>query len=558
MKLYTKLLEILEAHDVNHIFGVPGDAINPLLEALRKQDSIKYVHVAHEESGAMAASASAKLTGKLQVCAGTVGPGAIHLLNGLYDAKKDHAPVLAIVGQVPSQYIGSDYHQEVNLPVLFHDVADYITEIQNPEQMPDVAIEACNSAVANHSVSVLVIPYDVGQKDVPDLPVTAVTQDLLSPLKPQDERIQDAVDKINNAGRISLFVGEGARGSRDQVLKLAEQLQAPIIFSLKAKDIIPYDHPNTAGGLGLLGSRAGVRAMDDCDLVLMLGSDFPYKEWFNHDGDVIQVDRRASVVGRRRPGAVAIHSDVGPAVGALLSKIHPRSNTDFLQGIQKVKKEWDAFLHEQEAVDRSKNVVHPQAVAATLSEIAEPDTIFTCDTGEVTVWGARHLYLKKDQRFTLAFNLATMAYAMPASIGTQCAYPDRQVISLSGDGGFNMLMGDFLTAVKYKLPIKVVVFNNGKLGLIKMEQESEGYPEHETDLQNPNYAALANAMGGHGFKVNGPAELRSVLQEALKTDGPCLVDVPINPDELTLPPKITLSQAFGFGLAKFRELLESR
>ncbi len=558
MKLYTKLLEILEAHDVNHIFGVPGDAINPLLEALRKQDAIKYIHVSHEESGAMAASASAKLTGKLQVCAGTVGPGAIHLLNGLYDAKKDHAPVLAIIGQVPSQYIGSDYHQEVNLPVLFQDVADYITEIQNPRQMPDVAIEACNSAVANHGVSVLVIPYDVGQKDVPDLPVTAVTNDLLSPLNPPNERIKEALQKIDNAKHISLFVGEGARGNRDQVLKLAEQLQAPIIYSLKAKDIIPYDHPNTAGGLGLLGSRAGVRAMDDCDLVLMLGSDFPYKEWFNHDGDVIQVDRRASVVGRRRPGAVAIHSDVGPAVKALLKEVKPRSDDDFLQGIQKVKKTWDVFLHEQEDIDRSKEVVHPQAVAATLSELTNPNAIFTCDTGEVTVWGARHLYLKSDQRFTLSFNLATMAYAMPASLGAQIAYPDRQVISLSGDGGFNMLMGDFLTAVKYKLPVKVVVFNNGKLGLIKMEQESEGYPEHETGLQNPDFAALANAMGGMGYRVNGPSELKPVLKEALSVDGPCLVDVPISPDELTLPPKITLSQAFGFGLAKFRELLESR
>ena len=558
MKLYTKLLEILEAHDVNHIFGVPGDAINPLLEALRKQDAIKYIHVSHEESGAMAASASAKLTGKLQVCAGTVGPGAIHLLNGLYDAKKDHAPVLAIIGQVPSQYIGSDYHQEVNLPVLFQDVADYITEIQNPRQMPDVAIEACNSAVANHGVSVLVIPYDVGQKDVPDLPVTAVTNDLLSPLNPPNERIKEALQKIDNAKHISLFVGEGARGNRDQVLKLAEQLQAPIIYSLKAKDIIPYDHPNTAGGLGLLGSRAGVRAMDDCDLVLMLGSDFPYKEWFNHDGDVIQVDRRASVVGRRRPGAVAIHSDVGPAVKALLKEVKPRSDDDFLQGIQKVKKTWDVFLHEQEDIDRSKEVVHPQAVAATLSELTNPNAIFTCDTGEVTVWGARHLYLKSDQRFTLSFNLATMAYAMPASLGAQIAYPDRQVISLSGDGGFNMLMGDFLTAVKYKLPVKVVVFNNGKLGLIKMEQESEGYPEHETGLQNPDFAALANAMGGRGYRVNGPSELKPVLKEALSVDGPCLVDVPISPDELTLPPKITLSQAFGFGLAKFRELLESR
>lgn len=554
MDFFPKLLQILDAHGVQRIFGVPGDAINPMLEALRVQKRISYVHVSHEESGAFAASAAAKVSGELQVCAGTVGPGAIHLLNGLYDAKKDRAPVLAILGQVPSEFIGNDYHQEVNLGVLFQDVADYIVEIRHPEQMPAVAIEACNRAVADRGVAVLVIPHDMGKEDVPDLPITALKVEQMGHVVAPADALGDAAAKINKASKISLFVGEGARPSRDSLISLAEHLQAPIVFSLKAKDIVPADHPNVAGGIGLLGSRPGVSAMDTCDLLLVLGTDFPYREWYNPKATVIQVDSRASVIGRRRPGAIALHGDVAATVEWMLANTERRNDGSHLKHVQFVKKEWDVFLHHLENRN-SNSVIHPQAVAHTLGKLAADDAIFTCDTGEVTVWGARHLKLKPGQRFTASFNLASMAFAMPAALGVQSQYPGRQVISMSGDGGFNMLMGDFLTAVKYRLPIKVVVFNNGKLGLIKMEQEVEGYPEHETDLCNPDYAALAVAMGGKGFKVNSNDELESVLGEALKTDGPVIVDVPVNPDELVLPPKIKLSQAVGFGLAKIRELL---
>lgn len=555
MNLYSKLLQVLNAHGVQRIFGIPGDAINPMLEALRRQADIEYIHVTHEESGALAASAAAKLSGQLQVCAGTVGPGAIHLLNGLYDAKKDRAPVLAIVGQVHSEFLGSDYHQEVNLPALFSDVADYITEIRNPSQMPAAAIEACNTAVADNSVAVLIVPNDIGEQTVPDLPVSAISAGEVGRFNAPPEALAAAAQTIDGANEISLFVGEGARNARDKLLQLAEHLHAPIIFSLKAKDIVPYDHPLTAGGLGLLGGRAGVKAMGRCDLLLVIGSDFPYRDWFNQDCAVIQIDNRARVIGRRRPGTIGLHSDVTTALDWLLEQTRSRDAGGHPEKIKHIKNKWDEQLDRQEDIDRSTDIIYPQTVARLLGELADDDAIFTCDTGEVTVWGARHLHLKPQQRFTLSFNLASMAYAMPAAIGAQLHFPRRQVISMSGDGGFNMLMGDFLTAVKYKLPIKVVVFNNGKLGLIKLEQEGEGYPEHETGLLNPDYSALASAMGGTGYRVDFPHELQNVMEEAFATQGPAIIDVAVSADEVILPPKISASQVLGYGMAKIREFI---
>ena len=361
--------------------------------------------------------------------------------------------------------------------------------------------------------------------------------------------------RVRDAKHIALFVGEGVRRGADHLLPLAEHLSAPIVHALRAKDLVPESSELSAGGLGLLGSRGGVKAMHECDLLLVLGTDFPYRDWYNHECDVVQVDTRAEVLGRRRPGALAVHADAAIVMRWLLEHAEARDDRRWLASVQKTRKAWDAELERQEAIDRSADRIHPQAVAKVLGELASDDAIFTCDTGEVTVWGARHLHLRPGQRFTCSFNLASMAYAMPAAIGAQLAFPDRQVISLSGDGGFNMLMGDLLTAVKYQLPIRVVVFDNHKLGLIKMEQEVEGYPETETDLKNPNYAALAKAMGAEGFHVREPGQLREVLGEALAADGPALVDVEIDPDELTMPPKVDVSQAFGFGLAKFRELV---
>lgn len=555
MKLYDKLLEVLRAHDVRSVYGVPGDAINPFIEALRTDQDVQYVHVVHEESAAFAASAAAKLTGRLQVCAGTVGPGAIHLLNGLYDAKKDHAPVLAILGQVPTEFLGGDYHQEVDLSALFGDVTGYLAEIRNPAQMPHVAIEACNAALATGRPSALVIPHDLGSRSVSDGAITVFSPEDAGTIVPPQACLETLGARVRGARRIALFIGEGARSGAQHLLPLARHLCAPIIHTLRAKDLVPHDSEWSAGGIGLLGGRGGVKAMADCDLLLVFGCDFPYRDWYDDGCDVVQIDTRAEVLGRRRPGALGVHGDAATVMRWLLEEVEPRGDDGLLGSVQAARRAWDAELARQESLDGPAGLIHPQAVARILSNLAQDDAIFTCDTGEVTVWGARHLHLRSAQRFTCSFNLASMAYAMPAALGAQVSYPGRQVISLSGDGGFNMLMGDLLTAVKYALPIRVVIFNNHKLGLIKMEQEVEGYPESETDLCNPDYAALAKAMGAAGFSVSEPAELEATIAEALSVDGPSLVDVQVNPNELTMPPKIHASQALGFGLAKLRELI---
>lgn len=553
MKLYDQLLSILTKLGVKQIFGVPGDAINPLIEALRKQDHIEFIHVAHEESAAFAASAQAKLTGRLAVCVGTVGPGAIHLLNGLYDAKKDHAPVLAITGQVPKEEIGFEYHQEVDLDTLFNDVAVYQQSIYTPKQMPRAAITACESSLAFRGVSVLTIPHDVGNKDVKDVPLI-VNEGINYTISPDDVKLNEALKKIESVDKITILYGEGCRGCKDELLKLSNLLSAPLVYSLKGKDIIPYDSDLVAGNIGLLGTRGGVAAIENCDLLLVLGSDFPYKNWYPKDTPIIHVDINPAVFGRRVPCDLGLVGHCKNVISAFLSKLKAKTDTAHLDKARKAKQLWNKGMEHLADIERSNDMIHPQAAAKMISSLANDQAIFTCDTGAVTVWAARHLKLKQNQRFSCSFNLASMAYALPASIGAQMAYSDRQVISLSGDGGFNMLMGDFLTAVKYKLPIKIFVFNNHKLGLIKMEQEVEGFPEHETDLQNPDYALLAKSFGASGASVKDPDKLEEAIKNALNAKGPYLLDIWVNPNELTIPPKLEFAQAWGFGKSKIKEV----
>jgi len=555
MKLYEQLLDILDQLEVEYIFGVPGDAINPLVEAIRKQDKIKFIHVTHEEAGALAASAMAKLTGKLAVCAGTVGPGAIHLLNGLYDAKKDNAPVLAITGQIPTTELGTSYHQEVDLHTLFSDVALYRSSVYNPEQMPRVALEACNTAINERGVSVLNIPHDVGSNDVPDTKFH-LSNDHHGKISPDEESLKKAGALINQAQNISILAGNGTRDAKDSLFKLAEKLKAPIIHSLKAADIVPADHPYSAGGLGLLGTRGGVEATQHCDLLLVAGSDFPYRDWYPEDTTIIRIDHKGSIIGRRAPNDIGIVGDCKITLDKLLSMVSEKNDTSHLKKVQDRRDRWQELHSDFTKLNEDTDAIHPQLVASKLGELADNDAVFSCDTGAVTVWAARHINPHDSQRMIFSFNLASMAFAMPGALGAQLAYPNRQVISLSGDGGFNMLMGDFLTAVKYQLPINVVIFNNHKLGLIKMEQEVEGYPESETDLQNPDYAALAESFGAQGYTVTQPGELEEKLKTALNHSGPTIVDVHVNPDELTIPPKINADQAYGYGLSKIREFFE--
>jgi thiamine pyrophosphate-dependent acetolactate synthase large subunit-like protein len=555
MKFYEQLLEILADAGVTCIFGVPGDAINPLIDALRTQDRIRFIHVVHEEAGALAASAQAKLTGQLAVCAGTVGPGAIHLLNGLYDAARDRAPVLAITGQVPTVEIGFEYHQEVDLQRLFSDVADFRATVHNVCQMPRIAVEACHAALSNRGVSVLTIPHDVGKQDVEDAPWRIVGAGGRYRVLPPDEELDRAAGLIERAKRVSILYGEGCRSARSELLAFAEKLKAPMVYSLKAKDLIPGDHRLVAGGLGLLGTKGGLEAIESCDLLVVLGSDFPYRDWYPEKVPIIRVDCEGRAIGRRTSHETGLIGDCRSVLEELTRRVSENHDETHLDSVHAAKEDWDRLMRRLAAPDRTEGVIHPQAVAAALSNASREGAVFTCDTGAVTVWGARHLDLREGQRLLYSFNLATMAFAMPGAIGIQLLQPDRQVIALCGDGGFNMLMGDFLTAVKYALPIKAVIFNNGRLGLIQMEQEVEGYPEHETDLLNPDYTLLARAFGAAGRSVSRPSELRDAVDATLAEKGPAILDVRIKEDELAMPPRIEARQAWGFARARVKEWL---
>jgi len=547
------LLKVLAAHGVKHLFGIPGDAINDVTEALRKQDAIQFIGVRHEETGALAASVQAKLSGKLAACMATSGPGAIHLLNGLYDARLDHAPVIAITGQVATGFIGTESHQEVRLERLFADVAVYSQTIHTEAQVPDVLLEACRAAIAYRGVAHISIPTDISGRSVRfddgrDLDTAIVGQ-----ISPVAANCDAALGLIEQSERIVILAGIGCAGARDQLLAFAEAIQAPIVRSLKAKEVIDDDHPMCAGGLGLLGGKPAVKAMDDCDLLIMVGTDFPYREFYPESAKTIQIDLEPTRIGRRHPVDIGLIAHAGPTMAALTEEVEQRKNGSFLADIQAEMKKWRESRDEAESSDSTP--IAPPRVLKAVSDAAPDKTIFIADTGTSTAWAARHLRVRPGQRFTLSGGLASMAIGLPGAIGAQLAYSDHRVIAVVGDGAFSMLVGDLVTAVRYKLPMVIVVLNNAKLGFITLEQEAKGLPDWGTDITNPDFAALAEACGAVGITITEPGQLDDAMQQALEADAPVVLDVCVDPDAMIMPPKIELGQAINFGMAKIREFL---
>jgi pyruvate oxidase len=545
------LLEVLANAGVEYIFSIPGAGINEVVEAIRTQDKIKIIHVRHEEAGAFAASAYAKLTGKLAACMGTSGPGAIHLLNGLYDAKHDHAPVIAISGQVETQYLGTETHQEVNLHLLFESVSVYNQIIRSADQMPQIVETACRMALHNRGVSHLILSSNIASKEVsqPELRTNFLYEK--PTISPSEEALQKAAELLNKSEKVTILAGIGAQNAATELLQIAEILKAPIIKALRGKDILPDEHPYCVGGLGLLGTKPAVKAINKCDCFIMVGTDFSYTEFYPENTPAIQIDIDGTQIGKRYSVEVGLEGDAAETLSLLVQYLTPKENSSFLADIQRDMKDWWKMMDKDEKSDEVP--VRPQAVAAAISFVANDDAIFCCDTGAVTVWGARNLRIRGKQKFTLSGGLASMAYGLPASIAAKLAFPNRQVIALVGDGGFAMLMGDFLTAVQYKLPIVVVVFNNHKLGLIQMEQEVMGYPEFQTELHNPNFAAFAEACGGLGERITTSEQLIPSITRALASGQPYILDVEINPEQLTMPPKIEINQALNYARAKVRE-----
>jgi pyruvate oxidase len=555
MNVCDALLDILSEYGVKYIFGIPGDAINDLIEAIRKQDKIKFIHVMHEESGAFAASAQAKLTGELAVCVGTAGPGAIHLLNGLYDAKMDHAPVLAITGQVETSLIGTAYQQEVNLISLFNDVAVFNQAVVNAAQMPELAILACQAALSKNGVAHINIPGNLAAQKVRGFKKKKQLIDNAPRIVPCKDDLRSAATLINKSGRPCILAGIGARDAMKEVLQFAELIKAPIIKALRGKDILRDDHPFTLGGIGALGTEPSVKALGECDLLIIIGSDFPYHSYYP-DAKIptIQIDKDINQIGRRHVVSNPLAGDARLTLLELLPLLSANANDDFLKRCQAQMLKW---RKKQEEIELSADIpIHPQALANAVSRSVKNNTVICCDTGAVTVWGARNFMIREGQRFLLSGDLASMAFGLPAAIGAQLLFPEKQVIALCGDGGFAMLMCDFATAVKYKLAIKIFIFNNGKLGLIQMEQEARsGNPEYQTDLHNPDYAAYAKICGGEGFTIREPAEMESTIQAALTSDQPCIVNVFVNPEELTMPPEVTMKDVVNYEKAKLKEFL---
>ena len=553
MNVAELIVKILKEQGVRHLFGIPGDAINDLMEAVRQADGIDFIQVKHEEAGALAASIQAKLTGELTACVGTSGPGAIHLLNGLYDAKMDHAPVIAITGQVETQYLGTSYHQEVDLQRLFSDVAVYSQTISTEQQVPDVILEGCRAAISHHGVAHINLPSDIAQKKahIPGKKISDVR--FGARIAPSVADCHDATKLIDQSERICILAGIGTAGAREELIELSDHLKAPIVRTLRAKDVIDDDHPNCIGGLGLLGGKPAMQALKDCDLLLMIGTDFPYKAFYPQDAKVIQIDREATQIGKRHPVDIGLVGQAKPAMAQLLSNTQPKASA-FLEKAQQSMAKWRDSQEKIEHADEQP--IRPQSLIQSLTTLAPDDAIFVCDTGTVNAWTARHLTVKPGQRFTLSSALGTMGVALPGAIGAKLAFPEQPVIALAGDGGFAMTMTDLVTAVHYDLPMVIVILNNQKLGFIKLEQEAAGLPAFGIDLHNANFVEIARACGADGARVEHIDELENAFTKAMASNKPFVVDVYVNADELVVPPVIEPGQALNFMKAKVKEWLD--
>jgi pyruvate dehydrogenase (quinone) len=551
----TILVDALEKIGVKHIFGLIADSLNPIGDVVR-QSKIEWIGVRHEEGAALAAAGQAKLTGRLGVCCGSTGPGSTHLIAGLYEASRDHAPVLAISGDMPRQLEGIDYFQATDTNTLFRDVSLYTETISSPGQAPALIHQAIAAAYAGRGVAHLTVPVDVLTAKA-DGGVASIGTLKPSPeISASEDDIAEAARRIDGAGAIVIMCGAGCHGAAEELRALSDRLKAPLIHSVKGKDIMPYDDPRWMGGIGMIGTKADYHAVMHCDLFLMLGTDYPYSEFLPRKSVVVQVDERARVIGRRAPTELGVIGSVRPTVKSLLDRVKPKSDSGFFDRVTAERKAWAEKLDKQCDLARSKDRIHPQAVARAVSDVAARDAVFVIDTGLNTLWSGNWIRQNGQQRIIGSFNNGAVGAALGQANGIQALDRSRQVIALCGDGGFNMLMCEFLTAVHHKLPVKAVVYNNSSLGLIRLEAESMGLPAWKAmDFPNPDYVALARACGGVGFKAEKPGELREAINQALKAEGPAIVDCVVPADELPNVPHIDLEKMANYAEAKIKEAI---
>ncbi|KAB8170975.1 pyruvate dehydrogenase [Streptomyces sp. 3MP-14] len=552
-----QLVDTLVRSGVRRLYGVVGDSLNPVVDAVRRTKNIDWVQVRHEETAAFAAGAEAQLTGVLAACAGSCGPGNLHLINGLYDAHRSMAPVLALASHIPSAEIGTSYFQETHPERLFVECSHYCELISNRQQMPRVLQTAIQHAIGRGGVSVVALPGDIAAQQVPEQAEEHALVTARPTVRPSDEQIDRLVEMVDQARRVTLFCGHGVAGAHEEVMAFAEKVKSPVGHALRGKEYIQYDNPYDVGMSGLLGYGAAYEATHECDLLMLLGTDFPYNAFLPDDVRIVQVDVRPEHLGRRSKLDLGVWGDVRETLRCLTPRVKEKSSRRFLDRM--LKKHVDALEGKVHAYTRKverHTPIHPEYAAFVLDEEASEDAVFTVDTGMCNVWAARYLTPNGRRRVIGSFRHGSMANALPQAIGAQFLDRRRQVISMSGDGGFTMLMGDFLTLVQYDLPVKVILFNNSSLGMVELEMMVGGLPAFGTGYRNPDFAAMAEAVGVHASRVEKPKELRKALRDALKHKGPALVDIVTDPNALSIPPKIKAEMVTGFALSAGKMVLD--
>lgn len=557
-KIAEQLIDTLVKSGVERIYAVTGDSLNEVNEAVRKNDQIKWIHVRHEETGAYAAAAEAQLTGRPGCCAGSSGPGHVHLINGLNDAHRSGAPVIAIASTIPTGEFGTEYFQETNTIKLFNDCSYYNEVATTPTQFPRMLQSAIQTAVTRKGVSVIGLPGDLAKASAVAVDSSVINYPAPPEVCPSEEDLAQLADMLNKHTRITLFCGIGCRGAHEEVIALSEKLNAPVVYTFKGKMEVQYENPYEVGMTGLLGMPSGYYSMHEAEVLLMLGTDFPYSAFLPDDIKIAQIDIKPERLGRRAKVDIGLCGDVKLSIQSLLRMLNPKTDDSFLlkqlKRYEGVKKDLAAYTEDKGDV----NKIHPEYVMSEIDKLSSDDAVFTVDTGMTCVWGARYLQATGKRHMLGSFNHGSMANALPQAIGAALAYPDRQVVALCGDGGLSMTLGDLETVVQYKLPIKIIVFNNRSLGMVKLEMEVDGLPDWQTNMLNPDFAQVAEAMGMTGFNVSDPEEVLTTLLNAFELDGPVLVNIMTDPNALAMPPKIEFGQMVGFAQSMYKLLINGR
>lgn len=557
-KVADLLVDVLAEAGVRHVYGVSGDSLNGITDTIRATKQLNWVHVRHEETAAFAAGAEAHLTGGLAVCAGSCGPGNLHLINGLYDCHRSRVPVLAIAAQIPSDEIGSGYFQETHPEHLFAQCSHYCELVSQPSQMPRVLEIAMQTAISQRGVAVIILPGDIALREAVETKPRLHFHESKSTVCPSADEVAELAAILNKSKKTTILAGAGCAGAHQELVEIAGKLQAPIVHALRGKEFVEYDNPFSVGMTGLLGFSSGYHAMMNCDTLLMLGTDFPYQQFYPQDATVIQIDIRGEQIGRRTKVDLGLVGDVKATLAALSPELRVKSDDSHLKASLSHYSEARKGLDDLATGESGQKLIHPQYVAKVLDELAAEDAIFTCDVGTPTIWAARYLHMNGKRRLLGSFAHGSMANALPQAIGAQASHPGRQVISLSGDGGLAMLMGDLLSLRQLQLPVKLIVFNNSSLAFVELEMKAAGILDFGTDLHNPNFAKIAEAAGILGLRAETPEQVKPMIEQALQHDGPVLLEAIVSRQELSMPPSITIDQVKGFSLFMIKAVLDGR